>query len=288
MHDSWEGIVRGLRSIHMIIGMNRVLGSQGLTQHLVCSIGDDFVGTHIGLRPRPCLPDGQGEVIVEFAIAQLSCSLADSIGELLIQGPQVTVRTSCCCLLDSKCVYQFVWEALDALAEDFKGSLCLSTPVTTCVNLDFAEGVTFYSMRLLYPISKVLQFRDHLTHHFVCFRVGQELGVLNLPPAGLKRGTRTGPTIFRSQTWFEQRSTGLTMSLSHQNISNPLGILATIVARRRCLPVGNPEFRILFFLGELSTESVPIWKQAGIWSFNSSRWKHDLFVMCHLSSLPSS
>jgi len=64
VHGRWERIVWGLAAVHMVIRVNRVFGANHAAEDFDGFIGDDFIGVHIGLRARACLPDRKREIIV--------------------------------------------------------------------------------------------------------------------------------------------------------------------------------------------------------------------------------
>ncbi len=67
MHRRREGIVRRLRQVDVIVGVDWFLRPHLTARQLDGAVGDDFVDVHVGLRPAASLPDPQRELIVELA-----------------------------------------------------------------------------------------------------------------------------------------------------------------------------------------------------------------------------
>lgn len=74
MDNRRETIITGLATIDMIVGMDCLIFDLP-AQDEFGSVGDDFVGVHVGLRARACLPDYQREVVVQFSFGYLVCCL---------------------------------------------------------------------------------------------------------------------------------------------------------------------------------------------------------------------
>ena len=67
VHGGGEGVIRGLRHIYVVVGVNRFLAAHFAAGHFYGAIRDYLVDVHVGLRAAAGLPDAQGEVIVELA-----------------------------------------------------------------------------------------------------------------------------------------------------------------------------------------------------------------------------
>ncbi len=102
VHRRWEGVVGRLRSVHMIIGMNRLFRSDFAAQHLDRSIGDHFVDVHVGLGARPCLPNHQGKVFVELALDDLIGGRDDGLRQLALEEPHFDIGQGCSLLDDAE------------------------------------------------------------------------------------------------------------------------------------------------------------------------------------------
>lgn len=65
VHHRGEGIVRGLRHVHVIVRVNGI--GEWLSQDFHSTVGNDFIGVHVALSAGTSLPNDQGELIVELA-----------------------------------------------------------------------------------------------------------------------------------------------------------------------------------------------------------------------------
>lgn len=66
----------------MVVGVNGLLGAHGATEDLNSTVGDDFVGVHVGLSAGTSLPDDQREVVQQLTLGNLSSGLLDSLANL--------------------------------------------------------------------------------------------------------------------------------------------------------------------------------------------------------------
>ena len=57
VHSCWKRIVGGLPFVDMIVRVYRGFASKNASSKFDGSIGDDFVGVHVGLCPRSGLPN---------------------------------------------------------------------------------------------------------------------------------------------------------------------------------------------------------------------------------------
>jgi hypothetical protein len=60
-------VIATLASVDMVIRMDRVFGTEFPSQKLNCSVRDDFVGIHVGLRATSGLENDQREVVDELS-----------------------------------------------------------------------------------------------------------------------------------------------------------------------------------------------------------------------------
>jgi hypothetical protein len=54
--------------LHVVVGVDRLLGAHLAAEHLDGAVGDHLVGVHVGLGAGAGLPDDEREVIVELAV----------------------------------------------------------------------------------------------------------------------------------------------------------------------------------------------------------------------------
>ena len=66
VHRGRERVVRRLAHIDVIVGVNRLFGSEFAAQHFAGAIGDHLVEIHVGLGAGAGLPDHQRKMLVEF------------------------------------------------------------------------------------------------------------------------------------------------------------------------------------------------------------------------------
>ena len=89
VHGCWKGVVRGLRAIDVVVGVDGGFGAQHTTGEFDGAVGDDFVGVHVGLRPASGLPHSEREVVVEVAVNDVLRCCDDEVahfGVELLEG----------------------------------------------------------------------------------------------------------------------------------------------------------------------------------------------------------
>lgn len=84
VHDGREGVVGGGRAVDVVVGVDGLLGTHGATEDLDSSVGDDFVGVHVGLGTRASLPNDEREVVEELEVGNLFGRLLNCLANLLI------------------------------------------------------------------------------------------------------------------------------------------------------------------------------------------------------------
>jgi hypothetical protein len=60
-------------------------------QHLNRAIGDDFIGIHIGLSARACLPHDQREVVIQLAVYDFLSGFDDDLTQVLIHFAELHI-----------------------------------------------------------------------------------------------------------------------------------------------------------------------------------------------------
>ena len=85
VHDRRERIIGGLRSVHMIVGMD-FLRAEGATKNLNSAVADDLIGVHVRLSARARLPDDKREVIIELSFGHFVSSLDNSVCEAFLKA----------------------------------------------------------------------------------------------------------------------------------------------------------------------------------------------------------
>jgi len=79
----------------MVIGVNGVFGANHAAKNFDGLIRDNLIGVHIRLRARPCLPNGEREIIVEFAFCDFGCGLNNRIFGFGVEIVSFEIRAVC-------------------------------------------------------------------------------------------------------------------------------------------------------------------------------------------------
>ena len=145
VHGRREGVVGGLRPVHVVVGMYRVLGADLATQHLDGSVGDHFVDVHVGLRARACLPDGQRKVVVELAFRHFARRLRDGVGALGVKVFQGLIGFSCTHLHDTERPHERGGHRLLADRKVYERARRLRPVILVRRDLEFAEAIGLYA-----------------------------------------------------------------------------------------------------------------------------------------------
>lgn len=145
VHDRGEGVVGGLTSVNIVIGVDGLVANYA-AQDFSATVADDLVGVHVGLGAGTSLPDHKGEVIIKLAGDDLVSSLDNGVGLLGVQTV-VKVRLGGGLLKDTERLDDGQGHslALSANLEVLEGALGLRAPVFVSGHLDGAKGVTFLS-----------------------------------------------------------------------------------------------------------------------------------------------
>ncbi len=67
VHGRGERVVRRLRHVDVIVGMDRLLRSHLAAGNFDRAVGDDLVHVHVGLGAAAGLPDAERELIIQLA-----------------------------------------------------------------------------------------------------------------------------------------------------------------------------------------------------------------------------
>ena len=143
VHGGREGVVRRLRHVDVVVGMDGLLGAHDPAAELDGPVGDDLVGVHVGLRAAARLPDAQRELVVEVALGHLARRLLDEAGQGLVQLAEVAVDRGRRALEDPEGPDQRLGHRLDADVEVVQGALGLGAPVAVGGDLDLPHAVAF-------------------------------------------------------------------------------------------------------------------------------------------------
>jgi len=145
VHGGREGVVRALAAVHMVVGVNRLLGAHLAARDLDRAVADDLVGVHVRLGARAGLEDHQREVLVELALDDLVGGLHDQVGDIRRQLAQIRVGLSSSLLeyaesLDHRPAPD---ESRASDVEVLQAPLGLSAPVPVSGHFNCAHGIGF-------------------------------------------------------------------------------------------------------------------------------------------------
>ncbi len=144
MKGSRKAVVRRLRLVDVVVGVNRFLAAAIAGQHFVGAAGDHLIDVHVRLRARPGLPDDEGELAVEIAARDFSCGLLDRFGNLRIEAADAGIHPRRRLLDEAEGVDDLQRQLLArAEREILDRPLGLGAPIGVCRNLDWAEAVGF-------------------------------------------------------------------------------------------------------------------------------------------------
>ena len=155
VHGGGKRVVGGLRHVHIVVGMDRILGAENAAGEFDGAIGDDFVGVHIGLRAAAGLPDAQGKFVVQFSGDDFIAGLQDEAGLLRREFAQLLIHQRAGLLQNSKGANQLGGHGVPADIEVHQRASRLGAPVDVRGNFDRPHAVAFDSRGFLC---------DHLAH----------------------------------------------------------------------------------------------------------------------------
>jgi hypothetical protein len=92
VHRRRKRIVRGLRHVDVVVGMNRHLAPERRTGELAAAVGDDFVDVHVELGAAPCHPNVQGKHVVMLPGENFVTHFDDQSMTLIVQPFAGVVR----------------------------------------------------------------------------------------------------------------------------------------------------------------------------------------------------
>ena len=138
MHGGWEGVVRALGLVAVIVRVQQLLA-----RNFVAAVCNDLVHIHIGLGAAAGLPDCEREVAAELARANFFADGGNELCLLLVQNAEAAVCESGRFLQIGKGGDNF---GGNFLIPDFKvleASLCLRAPELVCGDFDFPHRIMF-------------------------------------------------------------------------------------------------------------------------------------------------
>ena len=147
VHGGGKGVVGGLRAVHVIIGMHRLLRAHLAAQELDGAVADHFIGVHVALGAAARLPDHQRKVVVELACYHLVGGLDDGRRHVLGQEPELVIDLCAGPLELAERPDHLSREALARDLEMLERALRLRAPVAVGGHLDGAHAVGLASCR---------------------------------------------------------------------------------------------------------------------------------------------
>ena len=143
VHRGGEAIVRRLAQVDVIVGMDRLLRSQLAAEKLVRAVGDHLVGVHVGLGAGAGLPDREGKMIVELALAHFPGGPDDGAGAARVDEAELAIHLGGDALDEPERMNERLRHALAADPEILERALGLRAPVTVGRHFDRTERVGF-------------------------------------------------------------------------------------------------------------------------------------------------
>ncbi len=141
VHHRREHVVRRLRAVHVVVGVNGLLRAHRPAGELDRAVRDDLVRVHVRLRAAPGLPDDQREVRVERAGDDLVGRAHDEVALGRVELAQVLVGERRRLLHDAEGADDGATEAVAADLEVLQAALRLGAPVLVRAHFDLAHAV---------------------------------------------------------------------------------------------------------------------------------------------------
>ena len=107
MHGGGKSVVGRLRHVHVVVGVNGLLGAHLATSNLDGAVRDDFIDVHVSLRATSGLPDAQGEVLVQFAGNHFVGGMGNQVGLFLGELAEIAIDERRGFLEDAECANEF-------------------------------------------------------------------------------------------------------------------------------------------------------------------------------------
>jgi hypothetical protein len=82
---------RALAHVHVLVGVQHVVGALGAPEDLERQVGDHLVGVHVGRGAGAALDDVDDELVVMGAVAQRGAGGDDGVAALAVEQPELAV-----------------------------------------------------------------------------------------------------------------------------------------------------------------------------------------------------
>ena len=143
IHRRRKGIVRRLRHVDVIVGVDRRFAAEWRPRELAAPVRDHLVHVHVELRAAARHPDVQGEHVVMLPCEDLVARLNDQAISLVIQTPAGMVGGGSRLLQDRVGGDHLARDQILADTEVLERALSLGTPQLVGRDVDHAEAICF-------------------------------------------------------------------------------------------------------------------------------------------------
>src|SRR5258706_13634348 len=100
VHRRWKGVVRRLRHVYVVVGMNRMLATERCAGKLAAAVRNDLVDVHVELGAAARHPHMQREHVVMAASEYFVTDTCDQRVNLIRQAAISVVRGGSCAFYD--------------------------------------------------------------------------------------------------------------------------------------------------------------------------------------------
>jgi hypothetical protein len=145
VHCRRKGVVRRLRHVDVIVGMNRVLAAERCAYELAATVRNDLVDVHIELGTTPGHPHMQREHVLVAASKDLLTDTCNQGVDLIRQPATSVVCGGGGAFYDRIGNDHFAGDQVAADAEMLQRALGLRTPEFVGWHVNFAQPVGFRS-----------------------------------------------------------------------------------------------------------------------------------------------
>ena len=143
VHGRGERVVRRLRHVDVIVGMDRLLRSHLAAGNFDRAVRDDLVHVHVGLRAAAGLPDAQRELIVQLAGNHFVGRLHDQLRLVGRQFPEILIYQRAGFLQNAERANQLRRHGVATDIEVQQRPLRLRSPIDIGRDFDLAHAVGF-------------------------------------------------------------------------------------------------------------------------------------------------
>jgi hypothetical protein len=144
VHRGREAVVRRLRLVDMVVGVDRRLAAAIAGQDLVGAARDHLVGVHVRLGARSGLPDDERKLVVVHAARDLARRLLDRLAQLGVERALAGIDPGRRLLDEAQRVDDLGRHLLACSEREIEDrALGLGAPIGVSRHLDRAEAVAF-------------------------------------------------------------------------------------------------------------------------------------------------